>query len=52
MEERGHILNSEYGKTLVTIHPSARLRWPESFEPEFERFIADLRMIHTGATVR
>jgi uracil-DNA glycosylase len=46
-QERGRILDSEFGKTLVTIHPSALLRLadPADFESEFERFVTELRLI-------
>lgn len=49
-EERGRFLDSRFGKTLVTIHPSALLRLPDGIDvsSEFERFVADLR--HISAT--
>jgi uracil-DNA glycosylase len=49
-DERGRILDSRFGRTLVTIHPSALLRLPPGieFEPEFARFVADLRQIEAA----
>jgi DNA polymerase len=46
-EQRGQMLESEFGRVLVTIHPSAllRLRDNTDFEPQFERFVADLRQV-------
>jgi DNA polymerase len=46
-EHRGQKLPSRFGTTLVTIHPSALLRLTPGieFEPQFEKFVADLRMI-------
>jgi len=46
-DERGKLLDSPLGKTLITIHPSALLRLPpgRAFEPEFERFVEDLKRI-------
>jgi uracil-DNA glycosylase len=43
-EHRGQKLQSRYGETLVTVHPSSLLRLPPGveFEPEFEKFVADL----------
>lgn len=45
-EERGKVLSSRFGPTLVTLHPSALLRLPDptSFESEFDRFVADLKL--------
>ncbi len=45
--ERGRILDSSFGKTLVTLHPSALLRLPDDRDPEleFQKFVADLRGI-------
>ncbi len=44
-EERGRVLNSASGPTLVTIHPSALLRTEGETDAAagFERFVADLR---------
>jgi uracil-DNA glycosylase len=49
LKERGRILDSQFGRVLVTIHPSALLRLPNKtdFEPQFQRFVADLAAIHT-----
>jgi DNA polymerase len=49
-EERGRILPSRFGPTLVTIHPSALLRLPEpaTFEAEFARYVAELRLALGG----
>ncbi len=46
-ETRGHFLNSNFGRTLVTIHPSALLRLPPGADAstEFEKFADDLRLI-------
>jgi uracil-DNA glycosylase len=46
-EERGRFHDSLFGKTLVTIHPSALLRLPPGIDAgvEFEKFVADLRLI-------
>jgi probable DNA metabolism protein len=46
-EERGKILPSRFGPTLVTIHPSALLRLPPGveFDPQFELFVRDLKEI-------
>lgn len=47
-EERGRILESEFGKVLVTVHPSSLLRLTrpdDHFETEFNRFVQDLRQI-------
>ncbi|MEO6034388.1 MAG: UdgX family uracil-DNA binding protein, partial [Verrucomicrobiota bacterium] len=46
-EERGRFLESRFGRTLATIHPSALLHMPDktNFETEFARFVADLRLI-------
>lgn len=46
-QTRGQILPSRYGRTLVTIHPSALLRLPEGIDPEaaFDQFVRDLRLI-------
>jgi uracil-DNA glycosylase len=45
--ERGRIHQTACGRTLVTMHPSALLRLPPGtdFELEFERLVADLRLI-------
>ena len=45
-EERGRILPSRFAPTLVTIHPSALLRLaePATFEAEFARYVAELRL--------
>lgn len=46
-DTRGQILDSRFGRTLVTVHPSALLRLPPdaSFDAEFERFVADLSKV-------
>lgn len=46
-EERGRILVSEFGRVLVTVHPSSLLRLVEGqdFDAEYARFVADLRLI-------
>lgn len=46
-EERGKFLDSEFGRVLVTVHPSSLLRLVEAqdFQGEFEKFVADLRLI-------
>jgi DNA polymerase len=43
-EERGRVFDSELGKTLVTIHPSALLRLSadRDIQSEFDRFVSDL----------
>ena len=45
--ERGRVLDSPFGRVLVTIHPSALLRLPQGADPdaEFNRFVNDLRQI-------
>ena len=45
-ENRGKVIESPFGKALITIHPSAllRLRAVGGFEPEFKRFVSELRM--------
>lgn len=52
-EERGRVVVSELGDTLVTIHPSALLRLPpdRDFRIEFERFVADLRNVRSAASL-
>ncbi|HYB98499.1 MAG TPA: UdgX family uracil-DNA binding protein [Candidatus Limnocylindrales bacterium] len=46
-ETRGRILDSRFGPTLVTIHPSALLRLPPGaqYESGFQKFVADLRQM-------
>ena len=46
-EERGHIRQSRFGRTLVTVHPSSLLRLPDGTDPEieFRRFVSDLKLI-------
>ncbi|HWQ90592.1 MAG TPA: UdgX family uracil-DNA binding protein [Clostridia bacterium] len=46
-DSRGKILETRFGKTLVTIHPSALLRIPDrsAVELEYRRFVEDLRLI-------
>jgi DNA polymerase len=46
-EERGKFLKSEFGRVLVTVHPSSLLRLTEGqdFDAEFARFVDDLRRI-------
>jgi uracil-DNA glycosylase len=46
-EHRGEKLPSRFGPVLVTVHPSALLRLPPgvAFEPEFQKFVADLKLI-------
>lgn len=47
-EERGHVLDGPFGKTLVTVHPSSLLRAslnPSALSTELERFASDLRVI-------
>lgn len=48
-EQRGNLIESEFGNTLVTVHPSSLLRLVESaerdFAVEFERFVADLSRV-------
>lgn len=48
---RGRVLESEFGKTLVTIHPSALLRMPDktTMAAEISRFASDLRLIKKTA---
>ncbi len=49
-EERGRVLQSELGRTLVTIHPSALLRLPpgRDFQTELDRFVADLKRVRSA----
>lgn len=53
-EERGRIHDSRFGRTLVTVHPSSLLRLPNGadVDAEFERFVADLRLIGDGVDSR
>ncbi|HVV00560.1 MAG TPA: UdgX family uracil-DNA binding protein, partial [Verrucomicrobiae bacterium] len=46
-QERGAFRDSPYGKTLITIHPSALLRKLPGFDfdAEFKKFVADLKKI-------
>jgi DNA polymerase len=46
-ETRGQFFDSQFGRTLVTVHPSALLRLPPGIDAsaEFEKFVADLRLI-------
>lgn len=46
-EHRGTFLDSVFGRTLITIHPSALLRLPpgSDSQAEFEKFVSDLRRI-------
>jgi DNA polymerase len=46
-EQRGQIITSPFGPTLVTVHPSALLRLPNpgDLDAESARFVADLRLI-------
>jgi uracil-DNA glycosylase len=46
-EERGNILESEFGRVLVTVHPSSLLRLVEgqNFETEYAQFVEDLRRV-------
>ncbi|HUS37401.1 MAG TPA: UdgX family uracil-DNA binding protein [Verrucomicrobiae bacterium] len=46
-EERGNVLDSEFGRVLITVHPSSLLRLVEDqdFESEFEKFVADLKKV-------
>jgi len=50
-EERGRVLKSEFGSTLVTLHPSALLRLPpdKDFRAELDAFVADLRQVRAAA---
>ena len=47
-KERGNTLESEFGRVLVTVHPSSLLRLVEKqdFDAEYERFVDDLRRIN------
>ncbi|MEO6181523.1 MAG: UdgX family uracil-DNA binding protein [Verrucomicrobiota bacterium] len=47
MEQRGQILDSRFGRTLVTIHPSALLRQPDETQAAemLQNFVADLKLI-------
>jgi probable DNA metabolism protein len=46
-QERGKFLDTPFGKTLITIHPSALLRLPDKSrgEEEFAKFVSDLARI-------
>jgi DNA polymerase len=48
-ESRGVVMQSPLGRVFITIHPSALLRLPDPalFDAEFERFVSDLRLIHS-----
>ncbi|MBX5462693.1 MAG: UdgX family uracil-DNA binding protein [Steroidobacteraceae bacterium] len=50
-QERGRVLKSEFGSTLVTLHPSALLRLPpdKDFRAELDAFVADLRKVRAAA---
>ena len=47
-EERGNFLDSEFGRTLITVHPSSLLRLVEGqdFKTEYSRFVDDLRRVN------
>jgi DNA polymerase len=46
-EHRGTILQSSFGQTLITVHPSSLLRLPEGVDPDeqFQRFVDDLSVV-------
>lgn len=51
LSERSQKVETEFGApALITVHPSALLRLPDGADPaaEFERFVADLRLIDAG----
>jgi hypothetical protein len=47
IENRVKFFDSQFGRTLVAVHPSALLRLPPGVDAnaEFEKFVADLRLI-------
>ena len=47
LANRGHIIESDYGPCLITVHPSSILRVPdpEWQEPAFKAFVADIRKV-------
>ncbi|HEX7860183.1 MAG TPA: UdgX family uracil-DNA binding protein [Verrucomicrobiae bacterium] len=48
LENRGTFHESQFGRVLITVHPSSLLRLPDpsTFEADFARFVGDLRLTH------
>ena len=47
MENRGAFHTSQFGRVLITVHPSSLLRLPDpaTFDADYARFVDDLRLI-------
>ena len=47
LENRGTIVQSQFGPVLITVHPSSLLRTPDpaNFDAEFAKFVGELRLM-------